>query len=223
MRRSVRLVPVAATIAAIQGCATPQRAPFDYAAFIEARPVSMLVLPPLNDSPEVKATAGVWSQVTRPLAEAGYYVLPVTLVDTMLRENGVQTAADAQQIPLPRLREVFGADAALYLKVRQYGTSYAVLTSETRVAVEARLLDLRSGRQLWAGQAAASSAEQSNQAVGGLVGLLAHALIKQVVETATDAGYDYAAIANARLLAVPRREGILAGPRSPLYGQPPAR
>ncbi len=218
-----RLVLASAAIAAIQGCATQQRAPFDYSAFIEAKPVSMLVLPPLNDSPEIKATAGVWSQVTRPLAEAGYYVLPVTLVDTTLRENGVQTAADAQQIPLPKLREVFGADAALYLKIRQYGTSYAVLTSETRVVIEARLLDLRSGQQLWAGQARASSAEQSNQAAGGLIGLLAHALVKQVLETATDAGYDYAAIANARLLAVPRREGILPGPRSPSYGQPPRR
>lgn len=223
MKHASILATTAIALLVLQGCAIQPRAPFDYSAFLDAKPVSMLVLPPLNDSPEIKATAGVWSHVTRPLAEAGYYVLPVTLVDTMLKENGVQTAADAQQIPLPKLREVFGADAALYLKVTQYGTSYVVLASETRVAVEGRLIDLRSGQQLWAGRAAASSGEQSNAAQGGLIGLLAQALIKQVLETATDAGYDYAAIANTRLLSVPRREGILPGPRSPLYGQMPPR
>jgi len=177
-------------------------------------------MPPINESPDVKATPGTWSHATRPLAEAGYYVLPVTLVDETLKQNGIQTAAQAQEIPYTKLREVFGADAVVYLKVMRYGTSYRIIDSETRVEVEGRVVDLRTGQELWVGKAFASSAEQAQQAQGGLVGLLVTAIVKQIVGTAADASYNFASTAQARLLGAPRYNGIVPGPRSPQYGQP---
>ena len=147
--------------------------------------------------------------------------MPVTLVDETFRQNGVTSASDAQEIPLTKLREFFGADAAVYLKIKKYGTSYVVISSETRVEVEARIVDLRSGELLWQGTAVATSAEQQQQAQGGLVGLLVTAIVKQIIGTATDASYTYAGIANQRLLGAPRYNGVLPGPRSPSYGKPP--
>lgn len=217
----LRLGALAAAALLCVGCATPP-APYDYSAFQRARPASLLVLPPLNLSPDVKASAAIWSHAVRPLAEAGYYVLPVTLVDETFQQNGVQTPAEAQNISPQKLRDYFGADAAVYLTVTRYGTSYQVLVSETRVDVEARIVDLRSGELLWQGKAAASSAEQSQQSSGGLVGLLVTALVQQVVGTATDAAYHYGALANARLLGAPRATGVLPGPRWPQQGQPGA-
>lgn len=219
MKARVHLLAALCGLALLSGCAS-QRAPYDYTAFQQARPASLLVLPPLNESPEVGATAGVWAQATLPLAEAGYYVLPVTLVDETFQQNGVQTAHEAQGIAYDKLRGFFGADAAVYLKVTQYGTSYQVLASDTRVTAEARIVDLRSGQLLWEGKATASSAEQQ-QSQGGIIGMLVTALIHQIVNTSTDAAYNYAGIANQRLLGVPRPDGILPGPRSPLYGQVP--
>ncbi|KQP14042.1 DUF799 domain-containing protein [Pseudorhodoferax sp. Leaf267] len=207
-------------LALLTGCAT-QRAPYDYTAFLKARPATLLVMPPLNDSPKVTATPSVWAQATAPLAEAGYYVLPVTLVDETFRQNGVTSAHDAHEIALPKLREVFGADAAVFMKVRQYGTSYRVIGSDTRVTLDARIVDLRSGEQLWQGSATASSAEQQQQSGGGIVGLLVMAVVKQTIESSTDASFNYAGIANQRLLA-PRVDGILPSPRSPKAGQIPA-
>lgn len=202
------------------GCATPAP-PYDYTAFMKARPATLLVLPPVNDSPEVTATPGIWAQATRPLAEAGYYVLPITLVDETFRQNGVSSANEVQDIPLQKLHDFFGADAAVYLRVKQYGTSYAVLASETRVTVEGHVVDLRSGETLWKGAATASSAEQQQQSQGGLAGLLIAALVKQIVSTATDESYKYASVASNRLLNASRPNGVLPGPRSPNHGQPP--
>ena len=202
---------------ALTGCAT-KAPPYDYSAFSRARPASLLVMPPVNESPDIKATPGVWAHATRPLSEAGYYVLPVTLVDETFRGNGVHTAQEAADIPYPKLRDFFGADAAVYIKVRKYGTSYAVLASETRVEVEARIVDLRTGALLWQGSAFATSAEQQ-QSQGGLVGLLVAAVVNQIVGTATDAAFNYAGIANGRLLGAPRYNGVPPGPRSKLYGQ----
>lgn len=204
------------------GCATKPPA-WDYTAFQRAKPATLLVMPPVNDAPDIKATPAVWSQATRPLAEAGYYVIPVTLVDETFRENGVHTAQDAQDIPLPKLRDFFGADAAVYIKVKQYGTTYQIISSETRVEVEAQIVDLRSGDLLWKGSAAATSAEQQQQSQGGLVGLLVTAVVKQIMGTATDAAYNYAGIASERLMGAPRYNGVLPGPRSPLHGQPPTQ
>jgi hypothetical protein len=210
-----------AALALLGGCAT--RAPsYDYAAFLRAKPATLLVMPPINESPDIKASPSVWANATRPLAEAGYYVLPVTLVDETFRQNGVGTANDAQDIPYAKLREIFGADAAVYIRVKQYGTTYAVVVSDTRVAVEARIVDLRNGDLLWQGNGVASSAEQQQQQQGGLAALLITALISQIVATTTDSAYNYAGIADARLLGAPRANGVLPGPRSPLYGRPPA-
>jgi hypothetical protein len=217
-----RFLSVAAIAAAtlLAGCAH-KPVPYDYTAFKQANPKTLLVMPPLNDSPEVKASSSVWAQATLPLAEAGYYVLPVTLVDETLRQNGIDNAYDAQNIPTQKLRDFFGADAAVYIKVTKYGTAYHLISSDTVVEAQARIVDLRSGKLLWEGKAMASSAEQGNGGGGGLVGALVAAAVKQVINTATDAAYNFAGVADSRLLGAPRYNGVLAGPRSPNYGKDP--
>ena len=116
-----RPVATLVVIAALGACATPS--PYDYTAFKQNRPASMLVLPPVNETPDVTATYGVLSQVTLPLAEAGYYVLPVSLMDETFRQNGLNDPAEIHDVSPRRLREIFGADAAVYIKVTQYGTA----------------------------------------------------------------------------------------------------
>lgn len=218
--RTIVTLAVVVAAAASSGCAVQRAAPYDYSAFKEAAPRTMLVLPPVNESSDIKATAAVWATATWPLAEAGYYVVPVTLVDETLQQNGVQTPDDAAQIPLDKLRSYFGADAGVYLRVKRYGTTYAVLASETRVEVSGTIVDLRSGKTLWQGAAVATSAEQQQANQGGLVGLLVNALIQQIVHDASDAAFKYAAIADQRLLGAVRYNGVMPGPRSPRYGQP---
>jgi hypothetical protein len=210
-----RFLAALALVAMLGACATAP--PYDYTAFKQNRPASMLVLPPLNETPEVLATYGVLSHVTLPLAEAGYYVIPVTLMDETFRQNGLNSPAEIHDVSPQKLREIFGADAAVYIKITQYGTSYAVVASDTRVSVEARIVDLRSGDLLWQGKATASSSEsRNNQNQGGLLGLLVTAIVQQIVETAADAGIVYAGVASQRLLS-PRPNGLLYGPRSPNY------
>ena len=196
------------------GCAAPAK--YDYSAFKESRPASILVLPPLNSSPDIKATYSMLAQTTWPLAESGYYVLPVTLVDETFRQNGLQTPADIHELPAAKLREIFGADTALYINVKQYGTSYMVVSSETRVTAEAKLIDLRNGRTLWTGSATASSAEGDNNS-GGLIGMLVKAVINQIADSLSNRAHGIAGITAYRLLAAGRPNGILYGPRSPLY------
>ena len=217
MTRLLRLhrALLAVGVLLLAGCATQPG--YDYTAFRESRPKSILVLPPLNDSPDVNATYSMYAQTTLPLAESGYYVLPVTLVDEAFRQNGLTAPADIQQVPLKKLREIFGADAALYIKVTHYGTKYMIVSSETRVSAEGKLVDLRSGATLWEGRATASSAEGDNNSGGGALGLLLKAVITQIADTLSNRGHPIAGITADRLLSAGRPNGILYGPRSPKY------
>jgi len=209
-----RLMLAALVSALLAGCATPPPAK-DLTAFREAKPATLLVLPPLNKTPEPDATVGVLAQVTMPLAESGYYVLPVSLVTETLRQNGMQTADDIHQIASSKLREVFGADAVVYITVKQYGTKYAVISSDTVVEAEARIVDLRSGVELWNGVARAASSEESGSNNQGLIGALVKALIDQIVNTTSDKSFQVAGRTANRLFVTGTPNGILPGPRAP--------
>lgn len=147
IKRLTQLIVGACVLALFAGCA--ERKSIDYSAYKQSRPKSILILPPLNESPDVKATYSMLSQVTYPLAEAGYYVMPVALVDETFRQNGLTTPADIHQLPTAKLNEIFGADAGLYVTVSDYGTRYMVLSSATIVTASAKLVDLKTGATLW--------------------------------------------------------------------------
>jgi hypothetical protein len=214
LSRWIRLSALAALTATLAACATPTQ--WDYTAYKQSRPTTLLVLPPVNETPDVKATYGLLSQVTLPLAEAGYYVVPVSLMDETFRQNGLTSPVDIHAVPAQRLRDIFGADAAVLIKVTKYGTTYAVIASQTTVTAQAQVVDLKSGQLLWQGSASASSSESDGGNQGGLVGLLVKAVVTQIVGTATDASFTYAGMTSNRLL-FPKKNGLLYGPRSPNY------
>jgi len=211
-----RFVPLLAVATLVVGCAAPRKTQ-DYGAFKAARPASIVVLPPLNESPDVKATYSMLAQATYPLAEGGYYVLPVTLVDETFRQNGLQTPGDIHGVAPAKLREIFGADAALYITVTSYGTKYMVFDSATVVTANAKLVDLKTGTTLWTGSASASNNEGGNSSGGGLIGMLVAAAVKQIANSIVDAGHDVAGVTTARLLSPGTQGGLLYGPRSPMY------
>ncbi len=216
MSRFLKLCMGLWVVAVVAGCA-PQKT-IDYSAFKQSRPSSIVVLPPLNESPDVKATYSMLSQITYPLAEAGYYVMPVALVDETFRQNGLTTPNDIHQVAPAKLREIFGADAALYISVIKYGTSYIVISSQTVVTATAKLVDLKTGTTLWTGTATASSDEGNNNSGGGLVGMLITAAVKQIINSSTDASHPIAGITSQRLLSAGHNAGLLYGPRSPKFG-----
>lgn len=217
---SLRRVLAALSLLMLLGaCASPQ-ADRDYSAFRSSKPQSILVLPPVNETADVGATSGLLAQMTMPLAEAGYYVLPVAEMNETFRHNGVTAPEEIQDVSPAKMREIFGADAVLYSKVTQYGSVYHVIDSDTVVAASAKLVDLRTGDVLWEGSGRASGKELVNGGVsgGGLIGILVQAAIRQIADTLTDRSYDVAGLTSQRLLSAGHPNGLLYGPRSPKYG-----
>nr|WP_314891827.1 GNA1162 family protein [uncultured Campylobacter sp.] len=198
-------------------CALSEPEIYDYSALQQAKPRSILVLMPSNETTEVDAGAAVLANAIYPLSEAGYYVFSPALVHETFKNNGIYEASEIQNVSAHKLRQIFGADAVLYMDVVKYGTSYMLLNSVSVVVVNARLVDLRSGATLWEGSAQVS--DDSSRGSNDLVGMLISAVIKQVGDTITDAGYKLSASADAILLGQNCNKCLLYGPYSPHYGQ----
>lgn len=209
-----RLILLFICAAAMTGCATQKS--YDYTNYRASDPKSILVLPPKNASPDVKASYSVYSHTQRPLSESGYYVMPIAVVDEIFKTNGVTVVDEMHMVDREKLRKIFGADAVLYINISNYGTQYAVVSSASIVTASAKLVDLKNGATLWEGTASASSEEgQSNQ--GGLAGMLVSALVKQIINSSTEQSHTIARITDTRLLSAGAPAGLLYGPRSPLY------
>src|ERR1700739_4544534 len=96
VRQRVRSAVCGASLVLLAGCQTTQ--PYDYTNFHAHPPRSILILPPLNQSNAVEGTYGYLSTVSSPVAELGYYVFPVQVVDQFLKENGMPTAGEMHQV-----------------------------------------------------------------------------------------------------------------------------
>ncbi|MFO1409523.1 MAG: DUF799 family lipoprotein [Steroidobacteraceae bacterium] len=70
------------------------------------------MLPPLNQSTDILGPYSYLSTVSRPIAEHGFCVYPVAMIDEYLKQNGMPTAGEMHQIPLDKVAEVIGADAS---------------------------------------------------------------------------------------------------------------
>lgn len=191
------------------GCASQPR---DYTSYRAHLPRSVLVLPPLNEGIEVDASYRYLSTISRPLAEAGYYVFPVAVVDAFMKENGLPTPGEMHAVSLEKIREVFGADAVLYVTIEEYGQKYQIISSSTIVKARARMVDVVTGATLWEGRA--NAYEGSGDSGGDPLAAIVMAGIAQVLESATDHAHELSSQVNHQMI-FNSDSGLLLGPYSP--------
>ena len=217
MKNSLKFIAVALLAIFFTGCSVKEPEPYDYSAFLQKKPHSILVLMPTNDSTDEAGSAAVLANAVGPLSEAGYYVFPVALVNDTFKQNGITEPNEIVAVPLNKLDKIFHADSVLYINIKDYGTSYVVVSSSTKVVLEAKLIDIKSGAKLWEGTATAI--EDSSSGQSSLLGMLVSAVISQVANTISDRSYDLAAMADAYLFSRNCHNCILYGPYSPHYGK----
>ena len=175
-------------------------------------PRSILVLPPRNESIAIEAPYVYLATISRPLAEQGYYVFPVAVVDSLMKESGLTVPAEMHAVSLERISSVVGADAVLYVTVADWGHKYYVLASETVVALRARLVAVPSGRVLWSRELLLEDGFASSGDIQ--VDLIVAALSQILKSTVLDPLPRMAQQANEQLLQDPEK-GLEKGPRHP--------
>lgn len=165
--------------------------------YVSEKPRSVVVLPPVNHAADLRASESVYPHIYVALAAKGYEVPAPTIVQEVLRANGVTDWGLVQEIPVEKLAEVFGTDAALFVDVHDYGTHYQVVRTVARVELQGRLVSLKTSRLLWEGRAKYESADQDTSSLGAM---LINALVSQVVRDSSNFAYRVASMAAGQLI-----------------------
>jgi hypothetical protein len=199
-------------LAALGGCVQPAKT--DYRVFVAHMPRSILVLPPLNNTANVRASDAFLATVTQPLADCGYYVYPIAVVDRLFKDNGVPTPGDMHSISLAKIGEIIGPDAVMYITIKTWTTTYVVIDSSTIVHLAYKLVDAETGQVLWERDGEfrqSSSAGQSD-----IFAAMIAAGIQAISSAASEgkAERDVAVMANFTTFN-DAQHGLLRGPRSP--------
>jgi hypothetical protein len=209
-----------AMLVLLTGCA----APYDYSAyrpFVLHMPRSILVLPPINHSANVHASDAFLSTVTQPLAELGYYVYPIAVVDHVFKDNGAPTPGDMHRVPLEKIRTVFNPDAVMYINIKTWTTTYIFVDSSSIVDMEYKLVDTATGTVLW--QHTGSFIDSSTAAAlatdrAFLFTVIPFAQARAIAAAASNGEFERqaAAQANQQTFSAPYG-GLLLGPHHPGY------
>ena len=85
-----------------------------YAKMYEEKPVTLLVMPPINNSTNVEAKDLLYTSISRPLVEAGYYVISPLLAMDVLKAESAYDSENFFDASLTSFSNFFGADAVVF-------------------------------------------------------------------------------------------------------------
>ena len=170
----------------------------------EYHPVSILVLPPINETTAADAKDYYSTTIAEPLTLNGYYIYPLEVSSDILKAEGIYDTELLLSVPPQKFKEFFGADAVLYVRILKWDTSYFVIGGNVTVSVDFLLKSTETGEDLWKydGTIVVDTSGDSGGA-GGLAGLI----IKVAATAIKTATTDYVPIAkranNIALVSIP--------------------
>ena len=88
-----------------------------YAKFYEENPAVLLVMPPINNTTSVDAKEFLYTSISRPLVEKGYYVISPHLAMDIFKNESAYDAELFIDQDVSQFGQVFGADAVIFSEI----------------------------------------------------------------------------------------------------------
>ena len=117
--------------------------------YTDRKPVSMLIVPAINESTAADAGDLLNVTVTQPFSNHGYYVMPMPIVADIFRREGILEGAQVKGLPTSIFKKNFGADSVLFMTIESWDKNYAVLAGNVTVSIEYVLLSTETNEVLW--------------------------------------------------------------------------
>lgn len=171
----------------------------EFPLMYEEAPLVILILPPMNETTAADAKKYYSTTIQEPLAFTGYYTLPYPITSEILKMEGIYDSELLANIPLPKFKEYFGADAVLFTTIKKWDLSYVVLASSLTVSIDCELKSTISDQILWKYSGTVKVNLSGGDTGGGLAGLIAKAIVT-AVSTAMADYVPYARQANYQAL-----------------------
>ena len=106
-------------VAVVSSCATTTRLS-QYPKMYEEKPLTLLVMPPINNTANVEAKDLLYTSISKPLAEAGYYIISPHLAMDILKAESAYDAELFVDAPLDNFAKFFGADAIVFSQIDKW-------------------------------------------------------------------------------------------------------
>lgn len=162
-----------------------------YKGMYSEKPLTILLMPPINKSTAVDAKEYFHSTLNVPLANAGFYIIPTFLSMEILKKESAYDSELFINAPLTKFGEVFGADVVLFTIIHKWDKTYGMV----HVEVEYLLKSVKTNEVLYTRKGQINYNTTVTSSGGGLAGALI-AAVATVAVTAATKYVDVARIAN---------------------------
>lgn len=149
IKKYVFLVFVSLVLAGCGATTLTKQAAFPEMYDSTKRPLSILVVPALNESTAADASDYYNVTIAEPLTLAGYYVYPLEIISEILRNEGIADSMMIRNLPASAFKDGFGADAVLFVTITSWDKSYMVIASKISVGLEFVMLSTMTNEVLW--------------------------------------------------------------------------
>lgn len=169
-------------VAVMSSCSTPLTMGKQYPGMYEEKPLTIAIMPPINQTTHAEAKDYFYTTMYLPLCEKGYYVFSPYLTMEMFQQESAYDAEQFIDADLSIFQEVLGADAAMFTIIKDWKRNnvLGVLT----VDVEYRLRSTKTGQVLYQkeGNIKVDTSIKGGSGLGALVGVIATAVNTAVTD-----------------------------------------
>jgi len=157
------------------------------AMYDDRKPLSVLVIPAINNSTAAEATDFFNVTITEPLSNVGYYTMPVEIVKDIFQKEGIVDSTMIKGLPTSIFKKNFGADAVLFVTINKWDKQYVVVAGNVSVSMDYVMLSTETSEVIWS-----YSATQTIDTTAESSGFIMLDILSTAITTATT---DYVPIA----------------------------
>lgn len=155
-----------------------------YPKMYEEKPLSIAVMPPINQTNFVEAKDYFYTTLYAPLCEKGYYVYSPMMTMEMFQAESAYDAEQFIEADLSPFRNVLGADAAMFTIIKSWKRSK--IGGSLTAGVEYILRSTKTGETLYHREGLISVDTSVHSGAGGLFGALVDIAATAINTAATD-------------------------------------
>ena len=154
-----------------------------YPKMYEERPLTIAVMPPINQTQHVEAKDYFYTTLYAPLCEKGYYVYSPMMTMEMFQSESAYDAELFIDADLSQFRNILGADAAMFTIIKSWKRNN--IGGALTAGVEYILRSTKTGETLYKREGLIT-VDTSVKGGGGVFGALASLALTAINTAATD-------------------------------------
>lgn len=198
------------SVLVVSSCTTPKTLSQQYPKMYEEKPLTIAIMPPINQTTHAEAKDFFYTTMYMPLCEKGYYVFSPYLTMEMFQQESAYDAEMFLEGDLTPFRNVLGADAAMFTIIKNW--QRVNISGKLTVQIEYILRSTKTGETLYNREGQITVDTSVRSGVGGWGALI------DIVATAVNTAVTDKVVAG-RKCNVFVLSDMPSGKYSPLYGK----